>query len=142
MVNINDGFAKRMKCISYKSGIHLIFSKTRQTKNNKGILKFKNGKKTYEAIISSNILKNGRYELEFADSFHKSNEFYRKEARLYRVWFRIASNDGTKDRYLHTGSFSRGCITVTDVEYWDEICDILRKSRLKKGVVGIVEVTD
>ncbi len=55
-------------------------------------------------------------------------------------WFRIGH---IGERYLHTGNHSLGCITMTEVERWDEIYDKLIKAR--KGdflSVGMLEIVD
>lgn len=47
---------------------------------------------------------------------------YCDKSKCACAWFRIR---GQWDRYLHTGSISAGCPTVTYVEKWDNLYDTI-----------------
>lgn len=81
----------------------------------------------------------GLYDIEIADYPHHGGLNY-ENSKYATVWFRIGHSG---DRYLHTGSISAGCMTVTEVEKWDEIFKILISARKGDGQsVGVLEVID
>jgi hypothetical protein len=80
----------------------------------------------------------GWYDIELPDYPHSGGRYYQNKASRAKTWFRIGHKG---ERYLHTGSRSLGCITIIEVEKWDEIYDKLIKAR--KGdflSVGVLEV--
>ena len=84
--------------------------------------------------------KKGWYDIELPDYPHKDPRNYVDIASRFKTWFRIG-HEG--ERYLHTGRVSLGCITIIEIEKWDEIYDKLIKAR--KGdflSVGVLEVID
>ena len=84
--------------------------------------------------------KNGHYDIEIPDASHKGGEHYLRYAKLAKVWFRIGHSGA---RYLHTGAFSLGCVTLTEHNRWDDLCKILMRAR--KGdskSIGVLEVVD
>jgi hypothetical protein len=84
--------------------------------------------------------KKGWYDIELPDYPHKDYRSYVRISSRFKTWFRIG-HEGTK--YLHTGSRSLGCITITEVEKWNEIYNKLIKAR--KGdflSVGVLEIVD
>lgn len=82
----------------------------------------------------------GWYDLELPDYPHSGGRYYEDRASRAKSWFRVG-HEG--ERYLHTGTRSLGCITVTEVEKWDEIYDKLIKARKGDFVsVGTLEVID
>jgi hypothetical protein len=97
--------------------------------------------KGYAAADDQNFpWQRGWYDIELPDYPHKDRGDYTKIATRAKTWFRIG-HEGK--RYLHTGRFSLGCITITEVEKWDEIYGKLIKAR--KGdfaSVGVLEVVD
>lgn len=83
--------------------------------------------------------RNGVYDVEIPDHPHVGGNSY-PESTYARTWFRIG-HDGA--RYLHTGVFSAGCMTVTERTRWDEIYVKLIKARKGDGrSVGTLEVVD
>ncbi len=75
---------------------------------------------------------NIRVNIEILDNLDRSSRA--------KTWFRIG-HEG--ERYLHTGGRSLGCVTITEVEKWNEIYNKLIKAR--KGdflSVGVLEVID
>jgi hypothetical protein len=54
-----------------------------------------------------------------------------------KTWFPII---GYPKKYLHPGTVSEGCITVTDLDKWDEIYKRLIVSRLEPGIVGKIQI--
>ena len=83
--------------------------------------------------------KSGLYDIEIPDAPHPGGNIYTSRARLAKVWFRIGHGG---ERYLHTGSVTLGCITLTEVERWDDLCKVLMKARKEDGrSVGTLEIT-
>jgi len=84
--------------------------------------------------------KKGIYDIEIPDSPHKGGEAYLDRAKLAKVWFRIGHSG---EVYFHPGRRSRGCMTLTQIHRWDELCKILIKAR--KGdsqSIGTLKVID
>jgi len=112
--------------------INLIYSISTKT------LKLNN--KKYLTTDSPNVpWEKGVYDIEIPDYPHGGGLRYSK-SKYATVWFRIGHNG---DRYLHTGAHSLGCMTLTEVEKWDEIFKILIKAR--KGdnkSVGTIQIVD
>lgn len=81
------------------------------------------------------------YDIKIPDYYHRGGRYYLGRAKLAPVWFK--TTHPSDSRYVHPGSYSLGCVTLTEIERWDELCKILLKAR--KGdfmSVGILEVTD
>lgn len=91
---------------------------------------------TYNAIVEENPIPQGKYDLEIPDEPHDIGRYYMKYSKYAKTWFRI-SHEG--DRFLHVGSGSLGCITVTDKTKWTEIYDFLIRSR--KDSISVGEIT-
>ncbi len=88
-----------------------------------------------------NPWRKGLHDIEIADYSHEPGRSYLNRAALALVWFKVSHPDG--NRYLHVGAFSLGCMTLTEVERWDELCKILLKARKGDGRnIGTVEVVD
>jgi len=83
--------------------------------------------------------KKGLYDIEIPDYSHEGGHNY-PESKLATVWFRIG-HEGK--RYFHLGSRSNGCMTLTQIHRWDELCKILIRARKGDGrSIGIVKVID
>ncbi|KKU67564.1 MAG: hypothetical protein UX89_C0014G0034 [Parcubacteria group bacterium GW2011_GWA2_47_16] len=81
------------------------------------------------------------YTIAIPDSPHKGGEAYLDRAKLAKVWFKVSHPDN--ERYLHTGERTAGCITLTEVERWDELCKVLLKARRGDGEsIGVVEIVE
>lgn len=97
--------------------------------------------KEYEvADYSKSPWDKGLYDIELPDYPHPKGRNYENKSIRSMSWFRIGH---IGERYLHTGNHSLGCITMTEVERWDEIYDKLIKAR--KGdflSVGMLEIVD
>ena len=97
------------------------------------------GNKKYQATDHIETpWKKGWYDIELPDYPHPGGRNYLDRSSRAKTWFRIG-HEGEK--YLHTGSRSLGCITITEVEKWNEIYDKLIKAR--KGdffSIGVLEV--
>ncbi|MFH1187301.1 MAG: hypothetical protein V1688_00385, partial [bacterium] len=84
--------------------------------------------------------KKGIYDIEIPDSPHKGGEAYLDRAKLAKIWFRIG-HSGTI--YFHPGSYSLGCMTLTEIHRWDALCKILIKARKGDGrSIGTLKVID
>lgn len=80
------------------------------------------------------------YDIEIPDYPHSGGARYEKQAPRAKTWFRIGHNG---ERYLHTGGYSLGCITITEIIRWVEIYNKLIKARKGDSIsVGILEVID
>lgn len=99
------------------------------------------GSKKYQATdYVETPWKKGWYDIELPDHPHTGGRNYLDKSSRAKTWFRIG-HEG--ERYLHTGGRSLGCITITEIEKWDEIYGKLIKAR--KGdflSVGVFEVID
>lgn len=99
------------------------------------------GDKKYAAAdYAETPWKKGWYDIELPDYPHAGGRSYLDRSSRAKTWFRIG-HEGSK--YLHTGSRSLGCITITEIEKWNEIYDKLIKAR--KGdflSIGVLEVID
>jgi len=107
--SVTQGYLKRNP--KYKQQIKLIYYKSRR------ILKI-DGKNDEYIAVMDNPLSNGIYVIELPDYPHASGRHYLDKAKRALTWFRIRV---VGSRYLHTGSVSAGCLTVTDVEKWDNL---------------------
>lgn len=84
--------------------------------------------------------KKGWYDIELPDYPHSGGRYYEDKSSRAKTWFRIG-HEG--ERYLHTGSRSLGCITIIEVNKWNEIYDKLIKARKGDFIsVGVLEVID
>jgi hypothetical protein len=81
----------------------------------------------------------GTWKLQIPDEKHtESGRGYLSRSKHATTWFRIM--DG-RDRYLHPGARTAGCVTVTEVEKWTSICELLTISRAGDSMhVGTIEV--
>jgi hypothetical protein len=81
----------------------------------------------------------GVYDIEIPDWPHKGGLRF-PEANLAKVWFRVGHSG---DRYIHTGAASSGCVTLTERNRWDALCEILMRARKGDGIsVGTLTVVD
>lgn len=96
--------------------------------------------KTYKATDDRNApWQKGLYDIEIPDAPHEGGKYY-PESKYATVWFRIGHSG---ERYLHTGKFSAGCLTIVETKRWDEIYAVLIKARKGDGrSVGILEIID
>lgn len=101
--------------------------------------KLKVGNKTYMLRdYPDDPVPKGIHDIEIADAPHRAGELYVDRARLAKVWFRVGH---AGERYVHVGSISRGCVTLTEIERWDELCAVLLKARKGDGLsVGTLQV--
>jgi hypothetical protein len=99
------------------------------------------GKDKYSAADDEDTpWEKGFYDIEMPDYPHPKGNEYEEKAERAKTWFRIG-HKGT--RYLHTGKFSSGCITITDIKKWDEIYDKLIKARKGDFIsLGVIEIID
>ena len=130
--SVKQGYLKRNP--NYKQQIKLIYYKNRQ------ILKIDGRNDEYRAVMD-NPLPNGIYIIELPDYPHDLGRPYLSKAKRALTWFRIRVEGG---RYLHTGSRSAGCLTVTNVEKWDSLYDaiIWCRKRGDDNAHGILEIKD
>lgn len=85
-------------------------------------------------------LSKGLYEVQLPDYPHAGGGPYMDVAKKAKVWFRIGK-DG--ERYIHTGTYSLGCITLTENSRWDALCSVLIRSRAGDGrSIAVLKVID
>lgn len=79
-----------------------------------------------------NPIPNGTWKVEIPYEMHSIGAVYEDDTAYAQTWFRIASEsfDGIEDRFLHPGSMSLGCVTVTDTVNWTAIYKILISARI------------
>lgn len=97
------------------------------------------GKKYKVADYPKSTWKKGLYDIEIPDYAHRGGRNYLDESKRAMTWFKIGHDS---ERYLHTGSQSLGCITITEVRRWMEIYNSLIKARKDSVSVGVLEVID
>ncbi len=129
--NENNNNSRLLNDVKHEPLIHLQYSISQK--------KLIIGNKKYQATDHTETLwKKGWYDIELPDYPHTGGRDYLDRSSRAKTWFRIG-HEGEK--YLHTGRVSLGCITITEVEKWNEIYDKLIKAR--KGdflSVGVLEV--
>lgn len=129
----DDGFSQFISGIEHEPVISVEYSISQK-------IFIINGKKYKADDYPGSPWQKGIYDIEIPDYPHRGGDRYLDRARLARIWFRIGHNG---ERYLHTGSISLGCMTITEVEKWDALCKILLKARKGDFIsVGILEVID
>ncbi|MGS4992789.1 hypothetical protein ACVCK3_04385 [Bacillus cereus] len=79
----------------------------------------------------------GTYDIEIPDAPHKVPDEYKDKSRFAGTWFRIGH---IGDRYLHPGSVSAGCATVTDIPIWTDLYNYLINRRKDDKSVGEIYV--
>lgn len=96
--------------------------------------------KIYKATdYKNNQWKKGLYDVEIPDAPHRGGGHY-PESQMAKTWFRIGHSG---DRYLHAGARSAGCVTLTEIDRWDELCNTLLRARKGDFVsIGVLEVID
>jgi hypothetical protein len=129
----NNGFSQYITGVKHESMARAQYSISQKT----FILK---GKKYKTTDYPEMPWKKGLYDIEIPDAPHKGGSNYLSQSEQAKTWFRIG-HDG--ERYLHSGGFSLGCMTVVETNRWTEIYNNLIKAR--KGdfmSVGVLEVVD
>ena len=95
-----------------------------------------------------NPLPNGQHAIQIPDFPHDLGRGYvGPGATKAMTWFHLGEgvavpgNEG-RDRYLHPGRISAGCLTVTEVRNWDALYNSLILARAGDGRnVGYVAVS-
>ncbi len=131
--NINNNSSRLLVDVKHESLIYLQYS----ISQNKLIV---NSKKYVATDYTETPWDKGWYDIELPDYPHTGGRGYLDGSSRAKTWFRIG-HEG--DRYLHTGNRSLGCITITEIEKWNEIYNKLIKAR--KGdflSIGVLEVVD
>lgn len=132
-VKLEDNKAWFLTDIKLEPAVHLKYSISQKTL-------FIDNKKYQTTDHTGSPWKKGWYDIELPDYHHKDRVNYIKISSRFNTWFRIGH---TGERYLHTGRASLGCITITEIEKWNEIYDKLIKARKEDFMsVGVLEVVD
>ena len=131
--NANNNSSRLLADVKHEPLIYLQYSISQK--------KLVIGNKKYKATdYAETPWKKGWYDIELPDYPHTGGRDYLDRSSRAKTWFRIG-HEG--ERYLHTGGRSLGCVTITEVEKWNEIYNKLIKAR--KGdflSVGVLEVID
>lgn len=136
-LEIQSGGISYLESKNYQTDpVHLIYSRVQKT------LKFKN--KIYKIREYKNDPEpwgNTIYDVKIPDFYHGKGRPYLNRAKLAPVWFK--TTHPSDNRYVHVGAYSLGCVTLTEIERWDELCEILMKARKGDSEnVGVLEVID
>lgn len=102
----------------------------------KGILKGAQGEIKF-VTETANPVPVGKHDIEIPDFQHNKT----KDLTYHgSTWFRLGHSG---DRYLHPGSFSKGCITIIGgYPYWEHIYGALIEARKDDKSVGTMTVID
>jgi hypothetical protein len=104
---------------SHKSSVHLIFN---QSKN---LLKYPGGEiATVTSLEKPTPI--GVHPIQIPDFPHEGGMHYLASSRYAKTWFFVGHGNASlgRDRYLHTGRASLGCITV-DPSGWTKLYEYL-----------------
>ncbi len=76
----------------------------------------------------------GKYCLLIPD-YPQFVDWYLKHSKYVRIWFRIGY---TGNKYMHMGTFSKGCVTVIEKEKWTSIVLYLIHRRTTNKCIGSI----
>lgn len=109
--------------------------------------------KDTEVIHQFDLLKPGRYKLKIPDYEHTDKgQKYVKQSHFATTWYPIneplykddpnteKDEKGMLSRYFHPGLGSAGCLTITQINQWDQIVEHVSRCRLDTEHVGYVEI--
>ncbi len=115
----------------HRGPIHLVYSISQKT------LRF--DREVYQTIDYKNELWTpGLYDIEMPDFPHSGGRVYLKKAPHALTWFLVGH---TGARYIHTGSRSAGCITLTEHDRWEKLYQVLIRARKGDSVsIGTLQV--
>lgn len=89
-------------------------------------------------LYPSNPPPTGTHDLEIPDEVHSIGSSYLSSSKYATTWFRIGHSG---DRYLHPGTASLGCVTVTALGEWTNIYNYLIARRKGDGKsVGTIQI--
>jgi hypothetical protein len=89
---------------------------------------------------SSHPIALGSFDVEMPDEVHINGAPYQEDSIFATTWFRVGHSG---DRYIHPGTRTAGCITITEIKKWTGIYDYLIKRRSGDGKsVGTIEVVE
>lgn len=133
-IKLKEGGSSRFsKNNPHKKAVNLTYSISKKT--------LKLGRKTYKTTDYPEApWTKGTYDIEIPDYPHELGLRHIDTAPHATTWFRI---NYEKDRYIHTGGVSLGCITLTEKNRWDELYLILISARKGDDInIGIFTVVD
>jgi len=79
----------------------------------------------------------GSHTLAIPSYPHRQGEPYVNRSQYAKIWFLIGTG---RDHFLHCGTRTDGCVTVTDFAEWDRIYDYLIRCRMNDQHVGRIRV--
>jgi len=133
-VSLNtNGTSRFLTADPRSTGVRLRFTKST------GALELIGTALRYQTITDPrNPIPNGEWDIEIPDYPHALGASYEDRAQRAKTWFRLGHSG---DRYLHTGRVSAGCVTVSEVQRWDELYARIIGARKGDAVsVGVLEV--
>lgn len=107
-----------------------------------------------EVIHQFDLLKPGTYKLKIPDYDHTDKaQKYVGQSKFATTWYPVSeplylddpatveqNEKGLFSRYFHPGRGSAGCLTVIEVNRWDQVVEFVSMSRLDTDHVGYVEI--
>ena len=122
---------------TYKGAAKLVFDIAKEELNY-------GGSQTLKAITDpSNPIPKGIHNIQIPDFPHPSGRSYLSQTVHALSWFYMGVGNaiaGKNDRYLHTGSVSAGCVTVSPSD-WDKLYEHVILSRQGDDTnVGTIKV--
>ncbi len=128
-----DGSSQFVSKVKHEPVVHAVYSISKK-------IFTLNGKKYQAEDYPKASWQNGLYDIEIPDFPHPGGRNYLSKSPRAITWFRIGHKG---DKYLHTGRFSLGCITIIENTRWMEIYETLIKARKGDSMsVGVLEVID
>jgi len=135
--SVKEGNLKPVSELKYRSAANLMYYLKEEE------LIYSTNKKVRAITHPSNPVPIGMHPLELLDFPHDLGEGYLGQSNWALSWFLLGTGPAVKgknDRYLHTGRFSAGCITV-DASGWNDLYRYLILCRSGNGTtVGKVHV--
>lgn len=81
----------------------------------------------------------GAHTLSIPAYPHRRGDPYVNRSQYAKTWFLIGTG---RELYLHCGTRTDGCVTVTDFVAWNRIYDYLIRSRMNDQHIGRIRVFD
>ena len=92
-----------------------------------------------------NQIPNGEHPIQIPDFPHHAGRNYMTDSPYAKTWFFLGhgaaqAGESGRDRYLHTGLISGGCVTV-DPDGWTRLYELIIKCRSNDGTtIGSITV--
>ncbi len=138
---LGEGSHLSRVAMAYRPGAHLILDRAKMR------LTYPGGVATVEDLDkeSGNEIHLGLHPVQIPDFFHDNGSPYSGQSAYATSWFHIGLGHAVRgltgrDRYLHTGGVSLGCVTMRASE-WTRLYQAIIQCRVGNGVdVGYLRV--